>query len=269
MKLIAVDLDGTLLGGTVGRYGFKSSGVEALRQAAAQQMHVAIVTGRDLPFILELLHREGIVPEKEGWPQVIVSEERLIHLLDDEGKYKPETEWNEEVERIERSHFADIMPGVSALLEGKLSQIDAASRRCEEAKEAGRGFVEVLFSSADTARAGETVIADWLLQSKLPYYTVRNVAGVCVRHSTVGKGPVLAQACQTLGIPTEEALVIGDSCNDLSMLDGGFGFRAAAPGNAEEEVKARIHPTRGYLAAGTFGDGVAEAVYHVFRELQK
>ncbi|GAA4840412.1 hypothetical protein GCM10023310_17880 [Paenibacillus vulneris] len=263
MKLIAVDLDGTLLGGTSGRYGFKPSGVEALRRAAARQIRIAIVTGRDMTFILKLLEREGIEPEQEGWPHVIISEERLIHFLDSQGKYAAETEWNDEVERVERSHFVDVISGISALLEGKLLQIDAASKRCEEEKEAGRGFVEVLFSSADTARAGEAVMADWLQRSGLPYYAVRNVAGVCVRHLTVGKGPVLVQACRMLGVPPEQALVIGDSCNDLSMLDGGFGFIAAAPGNAEEEVKARLQSAHGYLAAGSYGDGVAESICRV------
>ncbi|MFE5321143.1 HAD family hydrolase [Paenibacillus sp. NPDC056579] len=264
MRLIAVDLDGTLLGGTSDKYGFLPAGVDALRQAVGRSKLAAIVTGRDLPFILELLRREGIVPEQEGWPQLIISEERLIHYLDEHGDYVPETEWNEAVERAERSRFADIVPAVASLLEGKLAEVDAASRRCEGAKEEARGFVEVLFSNADSARAGEAVLADWLRQSGLPYYTVRNVAGVSIRHSTVGKGPVLFRACQMLQVPPGEALVIGDSCNDLSMLDGGFGFKAAVPGNAEEEVKARIRPPQGYIAAGRYGDGVAEAIlYHI------
>ncbi|MCS7464215.1 Cof-type HAD-IIB family hydrolase [Paenibacillus doosanensis] len=269
MKLIAVDLDGTLLGGTSGRYGLLPAGVEALRRAAGQGKTIAVATGRELPFILGLLEREGIVPEREGWPQLIISEERFIHRLNGQGEYAPEAEWNEAIERAEREHFGAVIAGVAALLEGELASVDAASRRCESGKEEARGFVEVLFTHADAARAGEAVIADWLAQSGLPYSAVRNVAGVAIRRLGAGKGPVLARACELLRIAPEQALAIGDSCNDLSMLDGGHGFAAAAPGNAEEEVKARLRASRGYIAAGNCGNGVAEAVYAMLPELRE
>lgn len=266
MKLIAVDLDGTLLGGTTGKYGFMAAGVEALRQAVSNQVQIGIATGRDMPFILELLKREGIVPADEGWPHVIVSEERFIHYIDENGHYTPDHKWNEAAEQAERAHFRTIVPGVSAMLMGELSRIDAASRRVAGDKEEIRGFVEVLFSNADTARLGEAAIAEWLLQSNLPYCAVRNVAGIAIRHTTVGKGPVLLEACRTLRIDPAEALVIGDSCNDLSMLDGGFGF-AAVPANADDEVKTRVRPNGGYIATGSYGEGVAEAVYHFVRPI--
>ncbi|WP_158606756.1 HAD family hydrolase [Paenibacillus ginsengarvi] len=93
---------------------------------------------------------------------------------------------------------------------------------------------------------------------------MRNVACIAVRHESIGKGPVLHEVCRAFGITPGEVLVIGDSCNDLSMLDGGFGFAAAVPGNAEDEVKARVKAIGGYIAQDGYGDGVAEAVRRGF-----
>jgi hydroxymethylpyrimidine pyrophosphatase-like HAD family hydrolase len=123
LSLVAVDLDGTLLGGTSGRYGFLPAGVEALRQAVRKHSLVGIATGRDLPFILELLRREGIAPEKEGWPHVIIAEERYIYYLGKDGGYRPAADWNESIYQAELSQFRAIVHGVSALLSGDISTL--------------------------------------------------------------------------------------------------------------------------------------------------
>ncbi|CAG7627344.1 HAD family hydrolase [Paenibacillus allorhizosphaerae] len=260
LSLVAVDLDGTLLGGTSGRYGFLPAGVEALRLAARQQAIVAIATGRDLPFILELLEREKVNPVVESWPQVIVSEERCIHYLNDGMVYVPDAEWNDKILQAERSRFDAILQGVNELLAGELAAIDPSASRVMGEVEQRRGFVEIRFGSADAARSSEAVLSAWLRSHKLPYTAVRNVAGIAIRHASAGKGPVLLEVCRKLGIAPPELLAIGDSCNDLSMLDGRLGFAAAVPGNAESEVKAAVQAIGGYIANGRFGEGVAEAV---------
>lgn len=260
LRLIATDLDGTLLGGTAGRYGFLPAGVAALEAAVAQGVKVAVVTGRDLPFIERLLLREGVDPSRAGWPHVIIAEERVIFYLD-EGVYRASQPWNDEVLAAERSHFAAIQEGVEELLRGSLVEVDPTARRIEREKEEERGFVEVRFSDAAAARRGELVLSRWLAAARLPYYALRNVAGVAVRHRLVGKGAVLGRAIAEMNIPASDVLALGDSTNDLSMLDGSHGFQAAVPGNAEEEVREAVIGGGGYVATARCGAGVAEAVY--------
>lgn len=51
------------------------------------------------------------------------------------------------------------------------------------------------------------------------------------------KGPVLKEYIESLGYTMEEVMVFGDSLNDFSMLEMDFGATIAM-GNADEEVKA-------------------------------
>jgi HAD superfamily hydrolase (TIGR01484 family) len=261
LKMIAVDLDGTLLGGTTERYGCLPEGLEALRQATRYNRHVAIVTGRDIDFIRRLLSEEGIDPVREGWPHVIIAEERYIYYWNNDN-YVSDEVWNRSVFEAEYAHFAAIRQGVNELIAGEMARIDASCFRVEGDIEERRGFVEVRFIDAFASREGEKLLAEWLLRRGLSFITVRNVAGVAIRHSSVGKGPTLAQVCRDLNVPFSAVLAIGDSSNDLSMLDGTLGFLSAAPGNAEKEVKDKIREGSGYVAEGCYGCGVAEAVAH-------
>jgi len=71
----------------------------------------------------------------------------------------------------------------------------------------------------------------------------------------VNKGVALAKLAGRLGIPAAEIMAFGDSDNDISMLEfAGFGF---AMGNAGEDVKARAK----YLAGRNDAGGVAQGIY--------
>ena len=259
IRMIAVDLDGTLLGGTEGRYGFLPEGTAALRKAASSQARIAIVSGRDFEFIEGLLAREGVFVSESGWPHIVIAEERFLYRLRG-GRYEPDREWNEAIGQLERMHFERIRSGVEALLAGDVGSLDGGARRQEEALERRRGFVEVSFTDPRRAQAAVPLFEAWLDGLRLPYSIVRNVADVCVRHRSVGKGVMLDKVCREWGIAPSEVLAVGDSANDLSMLDGRFGFIGACPGNAEASVKDAVGRGGGYIAEGRYGQGVADAV---------
>lgn len=70
----------------------------------------------------------------------------------------------------------------------------------------------------------------------------------------VSKGAGLSLLAQRLGVPREEVMAIGDSENDISMLEyAGVGVAVA---NAGSHVKE----TADYITEGESGDGVAEAI---------
>lgn len=70
----------------------------------------------------------------------------------------------------------------------------------------------------------------------------------------VNKGTAIARMAEKYNIPMEAVLAIGDSNNDLTMLEtAGFGV---AMGNANENVKK----IAGYEVADCDNDGVAEAI---------
>lgn len=73
----------------------------------------------------------------------------------------------------------------------------------------------------------------------------------------VTKALALKEGFKILNIKPEEAVAIGDSLTDISMLDYcGYGI---AVGNASEEVKSHSD----YVCKEQIGDGVVEAINHI------
>ncbi len=70
----------------------------------------------------------------------------------------------------------------------------------------------------------------------------------------VGKGRTLALMSLLQGVPLERCAAVGDSPNDLSMLE--VVGTPIAMGNANPQVKAAAR----YVAADNGHDGVAEAI---------
>ena len=70
----------------------------------------------------------------------------------------------------------------------------------------------------------------------------------------VGKGRTLALMSLLQGVPLERCAAVGDSPNDLSMLE--VVGTPIAMGNANSQVKAAAR----YVAADNGHDGVAEAI---------
>jgi hydroxymethylpyrimidine pyrophosphatase-like HAD family hydrolase len=81
---------------------------------------------------------------------------------------------------------------------------------------------------------------------------------VQIHDAAVGKGPVLAELARLWVIAPSEVLAIGDSHNDLSMLDGRLGFRSATVGNADGVIKEAVRRAGGSVASGHAGAGVLE-----------
>jgi hydroxymethylpyrimidine pyrophosphatase-like HAD family hydrolase len=55
-------------------------------------------------------------------------------------------------------------------------------------------------------------------------------------------------------------MAIGDSINDLDMLNGEHGFFPVAVANAEIEVKEAVKKAGGMVTKSPASDGVAEAI---------
>ncbi len=57
--------------------------------------------------------------------------------------------------------------------------------------------------------------------------------------------------------PKELMLAIGDSLNDLTMLDGKLGFRVGTVGNADELINAAVRAAGGMVATQRVAAGSA------------
>ncbi|MBQ7827785.1 MAG: HAD family phosphatase [Clostridia bacterium] len=85
---------------------------------------------------------------------------------------------------------------------------------------------------------------------------VNSIPGnVEVNAAGTGKGNALAMLCKELGIMPDEVMALGDAENDLDMLR--FAGCSVAMGNASDEVKAVCR----YVTDRSENHGVAKAVY--------
>jgi hydroxymethylpyrimidine pyrophosphatase-like HAD family hydrolase len=62
------------------------------------------------------------------------------------------------------------------------------------------------------------------------------------------------------GYAPAQVLAVGDSVNDVSMLDGSHGFRAATVANAGAEIRELVRAGNGYVATRGNGHGVNEVI---------
>ena len=76
-----------------------------------------------------------------------------------------------------------------------------------------------------------------------------------ITSSRVDKGRTLIEFARSLGIPPEEVMVIGDSENDIPMLNKPFG-KTVAMGNADDKIKALCT----HVTLTNEEDGVAWAI---------
>ncbi len=255
VRLVAFDLDGTML--EAGRR-LAPGLVGALRALAAAGIRCTTATGRPLSFQLELFPRFGLGPAA-GVPHALMADERELFLLRD-GAYVPQPAWNEVVRR----RWRELGPLAHAWLERAAAEAARRGYRASIQNDDGeiyeRGLPTLAFASSGEAEAIRAWLAAALETTGVPLACNRNARLVQLQDRLAGKGNVLAALAQHWQLAPHEVLAIGDSVNDLSMLDGRHGFRSATVANADDAIKAAVRAAGGYVAGARLGDGVIECL---------
>jgi Cof subfamily protein (haloacid dehalogenase superfamily) len=262
IKLVAIDLDDTLLRSDL---TISEHTVAVLRQVRDMGVAVTISTGRmfssarpfaerlefDVPLITyggalvknaasgEVLYNRPLEPEVARRVIRFARERKVqvnFYLLngeDDELYAELTTSWGENYGRFSRVPFHRV-PDLEALLEGgnplKLMLID-------DEPVADRCLLEL------RELLGEQV---HLAKSKPRFLEVD--------HPEATKGRALQELAAWLQVERSQVLAIGDSYNDIEMLEfAGLGIAVA---NAPPEVRRRA----GHVTASNDEDGVAQAL---------
>jgi len=247
VKLIALDLDGTLLNPD-GSVSMRTR--EYLERLAKSGRSISLVTGRPHEEACALMERNGILASA-GYPQYMICEERDIYTLT-AGRYEPWEPHNSQLFAEEQALLPEANRIAGMLAEEYKLKFFVSNLVYQEK----RGFVELIFPNRDAARHGLEKAAE--LAEKVGLKAVRNNAGLTFRHKQVGKLPALRELIDFLGATPREGLVMGDSHNDLDMLTAGF--RSATTANADAEIKAAVLNAGGYVSAACASDGVAEVL---------
>jgi Cof subfamily protein (haloacid dehalogenase superfamily) len=270
IRLLAIDIDGTLLDG---RGQLPDAHRDAIVDASAQGIEIALVTGRAfhftrsvidrLPVPLTLIVNNGAVVKRKS------GETEIRHLLDREAARRilEETRHLEDsvalvfdrpderqivFERMDWSH-----PNRRGYYEKNKAYITAVPAPLADVLT--EDPIQVMFNGSvapmrvlyDALRA--MPIAD-RFSVALTEYEARDFSLLDVNGAGCSKGTTLAKWAARQGIAAAEVMAVGDNLNDVEMLD--FAGIAVVMANATEALKSR-----GYLLTRTNDEGgLADAI---------
>ncbi|BDS05121.1 hypothetical protein NT6N_01610 [Oceaniferula spumae] len=194
-------------------------------------------------------------------PDFVIAREREIYTPNDFGRWLPVTDWNKRCDKDHKKLFRKhrrLMKRMRKWVE----QETAAVWGEQEGEPAG-----IVSSTSEEM----DFITQWLNQH-LPDAPLlgyqRNGIYMRFSHTQYHKGSALAEVGKLTGISPQNTFAIGDSHNDLDMLDLSVAANLACPENACVEVKQRISEVGGYIARGAAGQGTIEALHAIFSRSQ-
>jgi hypothetical protein len=257
-KLIAVDLDGTLLKNDE---TLSLKGIKALQQAAQQGILVVIATGRGLQSVRRYAKKLGIfqpvivvdgaqifsAPDGHLWQQYTIPMDvaRSIAAFADSNNWELTT-------LIGSTTYYRQRPD-QALGELELGRI-ICGNNTDGIKQAPHRIL---------THEPDAIPRLWEFCLKSDFMDIRwqrfynpdgKIRSLCISPSHANKGQALKYLCRKLNIDLSQTMAIGDYDNDLSMFE--VAGRSVAMGNALEHIKAKADR----VAPSNEDDGVAWAI---------
>lgn len=279
MKVIATDLDGTLLS-AVGEISERNA--SAIRKAQQAGIEVIVATGRSYDSAKRPLDKAGLscpiiclnganyyTLDGEMTRSIPLSKEIIHQIIAECQKFDSyyELYTNRGIYSTDRTNFMEVLVNIL------LSAHPGASRE-EVERRATQRFQEEEFnltSDFDALLNEPTLVVykvlafslevDGLEKIKAPFLkradikvTSSGYDNAEFNHPNGQKGTTLASLLQERGIDLADVMAIGDNFNDLSMLE--IVGRSVAMGNAEQAIKdaCRFH------TLSNEEDGVALAI---------
>jgi HAD superfamily hydrolase (TIGR01484 family) len=251
IRLIATDLDGTLIGPQNEFTLYDSFGecVEGFRRESNTLW--AVCTGRTLNSykrIFSLLRRRGITPDF-----VIVRHAYMYSVYP--RCYLPHVAWNFQIRQQIRAHTRHIRRTFT-------DWESLITTRFPDARTTtfGKDRLTIQFkANADAAMARDILRQETRTNSMLTVF--QYLQEVDVRRIPVTKAMALTALCAHLDIPGEEVLVVGDGHNDLSMMEPTIARYTGCPANSNDEVIELVHARGGHIASKPYMEGVIEVLH--------
>jgi hydroxymethylpyrimidine pyrophosphatase-like HAD family hydrolase len=296
--MIAVDMDGTLLGED-GRVS--SRNLAALQSAEAAGMEVVVATGRRHSYAMRVLrplglHHASAMVSSNGTvirtlgshdPANPIASELIsrIHLphptalwlcghieefrnalvltFDRVGPNGDDVRGALVVEHLDSNepYMAHVSP-----IEDALSETDAPIQAmlCGTVERMARAEARLLEHPGVTA-SGHTESANRPGQETVPIltlhrteYPARDLSILDILPAGCSKGAALRSLAESRGIDPSQILAIGDNWNDVSMLE--IAGSAVLMANAPEDLKAVARQRGWQIGLANTADGVAEAI---------
>ncbi|MBM7636748.1 Cof-type HAD-IIB family hydrolase [Streptococcus saliviloxodontae] len=264
IKLIAIDMDGTLLNS---QKEIPQENIEAIQAAAAAGVKIVLCTGRPKSGIVPYFKQLGLTGEE----YIIMNNGCSIYRTDNWDLIHYESLTTSEIAELQEA--CDDFEGVSLTLTGEQSYYEVAdqvsdlvaydaslvfdlakARTLEEVAQEGEIIFQAMYmGEAERLDAFEVSFGESLSQY---YSTVRSQTYI---YEAMPKGATKASAlkelAQYLGLEKSQIMALGDAANDLEMLE--YVEHSVAMGNASDAIKQICR----YTTSANDQAGVAKAIY--------
>ena len=257
VKLIAIDMDGTLLNS---QKEIPVENIKAIQEAAAAGIKIVLCTGRP---------RSGILPHFE---KLGLSEEEYIIMNNGCSTYETKNWTLLQYESLSRPEMKEDFPEVALTLTGEKTYYvvgdevpelvaydagtvftEAKARSLEEIFAEGQVIFQAMYmADSEPLDAFQNTVQDGLNQS---YSTVRSqdyIFEIMPQGATKASG--LKHLAEKLDINPDQIMALGDAANDFEMLQ--FVGQSVAMGNASDDIKALCK----YVTLTNDEAGVAHAI---------
>jgi len=298
IRMIALDLDGTLLGGD-GRVSARN--LAALLAAEEAGIHVAIATGRRHCYALHVLRGIGLRDET-----ILVSSNGAVvrsfasDLIERTLMETATAEWlcghlgefrNALVVTFDRvqpdgedsrgalvvEEFEDLQGSIAHWMRNNDRYI-AHVKPIEDSLKADAPIQMMLCGTVERMRRAEAHMAsqpqiagvgmhkpDATITLNRTEYPLRDLSIVDILPAGCSKGSALVRLAESRGLAANEIMAIGDNWNDLSMLE--IAGHPILMGNAPLDLHAMALQRGWVTTSDNLADGVAEAIYAALPEL--
>lgn len=212
-----------------------------------------INTGRSMAQMVE-----GFIESKFPFlPDWVIAREREVYFPNVFGRWLPETKWNKRCEKEIHGLFK------------KSKKLLAHLRKSVE-EHTGAQWIEMDGEPAGIISRTEEEM-EWIvdhitpiIESEPHFSWQRNSIYLRFGHRDFQKGSSLTHVANHYQIPVSRRFAIGDSHNDLEMLDPANAGMIACPSNAVEAVNQKIRSNGGFIAQSAYGHGAIEGLRHFF-----
>lgn len=190
-------------------------------------------------------------------PDWVVAREREIYFPNEFGRWVPHKKWNKRCGKEIHRLFKRA---------GKLLR----HLRKEVEEHTGARWLEMDGEPAGMVSRTEEEM-EWIVNhigpmvAEMPALSwQRNSIYLRFGHRDFQKGSSLSEVAGLIGVGRDGRFAMGDSHNDLEMLDPAHAGMIACPGNAVAEIRATVEERGGYVAERAHGAGALEALEHFF-----
>jgi len=277
-RLIAIDIDGTLLPSTGLRISPRNQ--EAMRRAEAEGVHLVVATGRRQAYALPVMELAGLSPETvmissngtvtrtfggrriDRWLLPVATARALcaelrkfggttVFTFDCEGPGELVVDSLEALERNVDQWVAQNRPFIREV------------RPLELAFDSGHAPVQgMVCGTVEQMRNAEQRLntSDFagLIETHRTEYPGRDLSILDILPPGCSKGSAIGRLAATLAIEREEIMAIGDNYNDVEMLN--YAGQPVLMGNAPAELLQRARERGWSITATNDEDGVAKTI---------